>query len=111
MAVDLARQRLFVAELGNDSVGVVDLKAMEVSGTIVLGLALISAATAGERTPQVKVLPFIKAEAYSPASSMITASLIMPTELTNSCCSPTARTRGSKNHKASVTCDRPTPST
>src|SRR5262249_21169424 len=27
MAVDLARQRLFVAELENDSVGIVDLKA------------------------------------------------------------------------------------
>src|SRR5947209_18502485 len=26
MAVDIARQRLFVAELGNDSVGVIDLK-------------------------------------------------------------------------------------
>ena len=30
LAVDLARQRLFVAELGNDSVGVVDLKAEQV---------------------------------------------------------------------------------
>jgi hypothetical protein len=27
MAIDLARQRLFVAELGNDAVGVVDLPA------------------------------------------------------------------------------------
>jgi len=27
MAIDLPRQRLFVAELGNDSVGIVDLKA------------------------------------------------------------------------------------
>jgi hypothetical protein len=26
MAIDIKRQRLFVAELGNDSVGVVDLK-------------------------------------------------------------------------------------
>ena len=26
MAIDLARQRLFVAELGNDTVGIVDLK-------------------------------------------------------------------------------------
>jgi hypothetical protein len=34
MAVDLARQRLFVAELGNDSVGVVDLRASQVSGRI-----------------------------------------------------------------------------
>jgi YVTN family beta-propeller protein len=30
MAIDLARRRLFVAELGNDSVGVVDLKAQKV---------------------------------------------------------------------------------
>jgi YVTN family beta-propeller protein len=30
MAIDLARQRLFVAELGNDSVGVVDLKERKV---------------------------------------------------------------------------------
>ena len=29
MAVDLARQRLFVAELGNDTVGIVDLKKRE----------------------------------------------------------------------------------
>jgi DNA-binding beta-propeller fold protein YncE len=35
MAVDLARQRLFVAELGNDSVGVVDLKA----GTVIHRIA------------------------------------------------------------------------
>jgi DNA-binding beta-propeller fold protein YncE len=34
MAVDLARQRLFVAELGNDSVGIVDLKASQVSDRI-----------------------------------------------------------------------------
>ena len=34
MAVDLARQRLFVAELGNDSVGVVDLRKSQVSGRI-----------------------------------------------------------------------------
>ena len=34
MAVDLARQRLFVAELGNDSVGIVDLSAAKVSGLI-----------------------------------------------------------------------------
>jgi len=34
MAVDLARQRLFVAELDNDSVGVVNLKASQVSGRI-----------------------------------------------------------------------------
>ena len=30
MAVDLARKRLFVAELGNDSVGVVDFEARKV---------------------------------------------------------------------------------
>jgi len=34
MAVDLAGQRLFVAELGNGSVGVVDLKTSQVSGRI-----------------------------------------------------------------------------
>ena len=34
MTVDLPRQRLFVAELGNDSVGVVDLKAQKVMRTI-----------------------------------------------------------------------------
>lgn len=34
MAVDLAWQRLFVAELGNDSVGIVDLSAAKVSGRI-----------------------------------------------------------------------------
>lgn len=34
MAVDLARQRLFVAELGNDSVGIVDLKASQVFARI-----------------------------------------------------------------------------
>ena len=34
MAIDLARQRLFVAELGNDSVGIVDLKKREVIQTI-----------------------------------------------------------------------------
>ena len=34
MAVDLPRQRLFVAELGNDSVGVVDLKGRKVVHTI-----------------------------------------------------------------------------
>ncbi|MGN6772492.1 MAG: YncE family protein [Rhizobiaceae bacterium] len=34
MAVDLTRQRLFVAVLGNDSVGVVNLKASQVSGRI-----------------------------------------------------------------------------
>src|SRR5256885_1417264 len=34
MAVDLARQRLFVAELGNDSFGVVDLKARKVAERI-----------------------------------------------------------------------------
>ena len=34
MAIDLARQRLFVAELGNDSVGVVDLKDRKVLRTI-----------------------------------------------------------------------------
>jgi sugar lactone lactonase YvrE len=34
MAVDLDRQRLFVAELGNDSVGIVDLNASKVSGRI-----------------------------------------------------------------------------
>lgn len=34
MAVDLARQRLFVAELGNDSVGVVDLAAGKLLRTI-----------------------------------------------------------------------------
>ena len=33
-AVDLERQRLFVAELGNDSVGVIDLKARQVIRTI-----------------------------------------------------------------------------
>jgi DNA-binding beta-propeller fold protein YncE len=31
LAVDLARERLFIAELGNDSVGVVDLKARKVA--------------------------------------------------------------------------------
>src|SRR5262252_8062445 len=31
LAVDLNRQRLFVAELGNDTVGVVDLKARRVA--------------------------------------------------------------------------------
>src|ERR1700687_2953953 len=34
MAIDLARQRLFVAELGNDSVGIVDLKSRKVIQTI-----------------------------------------------------------------------------
>jgi hypothetical protein len=34
MAVDLARQRLFVAELGNESVGIVDLRTSQVSGRI-----------------------------------------------------------------------------
>lgn len=34
LAVDLDRQRLFVAELGNDSVGIVDLGASKVSGRI-----------------------------------------------------------------------------
>ncbi|WP_237683904.1 YncE family protein [Pseudaminobacter soli (ex Zhang et al. 2022)] len=34
MAVDLPGQRLFVAELGNGSVGIVDLKTFEVSGRI-----------------------------------------------------------------------------
>lgn len=34
MAIDLARQRLFVAELGNDSLGVVDLKAGKLLRTI-----------------------------------------------------------------------------
>jgi hypothetical protein len=34
MAIDLARQRLFVAELGNDSVGVVDLKARKTIQTL-----------------------------------------------------------------------------
>jgi DNA-binding beta-propeller fold protein YncE len=34
MAVDLARHRLFVAELGNNSVGIVDLSASRVSGRI-----------------------------------------------------------------------------
>ncbi|MBZ6077997.1 hypothetical protein [Microvirga puerhi] len=34
MAIDLARQRLFVAELSNDSVGIVDLGASKVSGRI-----------------------------------------------------------------------------
>jgi DNA-binding beta-propeller fold protein YncE len=34
LAIDLARQRLFVAELGNDSVGVVDLKARQLLRTI-----------------------------------------------------------------------------
>jgi YVTN family beta-propeller protein len=34
MAIDLARHRLFVAELGNDSVGIVDLKKREVIQTI-----------------------------------------------------------------------------
>jgi DNA-binding beta-propeller fold protein YncE len=34
MAVDLAGQRLFVAELGNDSVGIVDLSASKVSGRL-----------------------------------------------------------------------------
>jgi hypothetical protein len=34
MAIDVARQRLFVAELGNDTVGVVDLKTHNVVGTL-----------------------------------------------------------------------------
>jgi len=34
LAVDLARQRLFVAELGNNSVGIVDIRTSEVSGRI-----------------------------------------------------------------------------
>ena len=34
MAFDAARQRLFVAELGNDSVGVVDVKARKTIRTI-----------------------------------------------------------------------------
>lgn len=34
LAVDLKRQRLFVAELGNDTVGVVDLKARQVLRTV-----------------------------------------------------------------------------
>jgi YVTN family beta-propeller protein len=34
LAVDLARQRLFVAELGNDSVGVIDLKERKLASTI-----------------------------------------------------------------------------
>jgi DNA-binding beta-propeller fold protein YncE len=34
MAVDLDRRRLFVAELGNDSVGIVDLSASKVSGRL-----------------------------------------------------------------------------
>src|SRR5262249_10789032 len=33
MAIDLARQRLFVAELGNNTVGVVDLNSRKVLGT------------------------------------------------------------------------------
>jgi hypothetical protein len=37
LAVDLKRQQLFVAELGNDSVGVVDLAAQKVRSTM-LGL-------------------------------------------------------------------------
>jgi YVTN family beta-propeller protein len=35
LAIDLKRQRLFVAELGNDSIGVVDLAANRVQSTIV----------------------------------------------------------------------------
>src|SRR5215831_10041454 len=34
MAVDLARQRLFVAELGNDTVGIVDLNGQKVIRTL-----------------------------------------------------------------------------
>jgi hypothetical protein len=34
LAVDLDRQRLFVAELGNDAVGVVDLKTMTTLSTL-----------------------------------------------------------------------------
>jgi hypothetical protein len=34
MAIDLARQRLFVAELGNNSIGIVDLKAVRTIHTI-----------------------------------------------------------------------------
>ena len=34
MAVDLARQRVFVAELGNDSVGIIDLKARKLIRTL-----------------------------------------------------------------------------
>src|SRR5499427_10588745 len=34
MAIDLPRQRLFVAELGNDSVGIVDLKNRKLIHTI-----------------------------------------------------------------------------
>ena len=34
MAIDLARQRLFVAELGNDTVGIVDLKNEKVIRTM-----------------------------------------------------------------------------
>ena len=34
MAIDLARQRLFIAELGNDTVGIVDLQKREVIQTI-----------------------------------------------------------------------------
>jgi YVTN family beta-propeller protein len=34
MAIDLPRQRLFVAELGNDTVGIIDLKNHQVIHTI-----------------------------------------------------------------------------
>src|SRR5215208_2344314 len=34
MAVDVARQRLFIAELGNDSLGVIDLKAQKLAHRI-----------------------------------------------------------------------------
>src|SRR4051794_25902182 len=34
LAIDLKRQRLFVAELGNDSIGVVDLAANQVQSTL-----------------------------------------------------------------------------
>src|SRR5215210_7995953 len=34
LAIDLKRQRLFVAELGNDSIGVVDLAANRVRSTL-----------------------------------------------------------------------------
>src|SRR5262245_5504429 len=34
MAIDLSRQRLFVAELGNDSVGIVDLRSRKLIHTI-----------------------------------------------------------------------------
>jgi hypothetical protein len=61
MAIDLARQRLFVAELGNDSVSVVDLKDRKESATWLRPIlsmlpmrATVPCACSGEKTMQTR---------------------------------------------------------